>query len=248
MQEVPPTPTEIGSNYLANRSFFAVVIFGCIMFALVCYDILVHSYAHMLFFSLNTYSGKSVRAEVRRIMGPSSSRGLGYSTSSTSLVGSGHINWKPKRKAKFELSKSVKKERVSTAKFQKKLVVFKYMGLDAVEKFTRADRRIAMHGLFPPIPLESTEDDVRREICEVIRSSSEFADCGTNDFEFIDMSGKQASVPKCKAGFEWNGRAIKKLAGSGCLYVRYTKSIGEASSDGSDSDLCHRSQYRPPRM
>ena len=161
----------------------------------------------LFFFSPNTHSGKSVRAEVRRIMGPSSSRGLGYSTSSTSLVGSGHINWKPKRKAKFELSKSVKKGRVSTAKFQKKLVVFKYMGLDAVEKFTRADRRIAMRGLFPPIPLESTEDDVRREICEVIRSSSEFADCGTNDFEFIDMSDKQASVPKCKARFEWNGRA-----------------------------------------
>ena len=173
---------------------------------------------------------------MRRIMGPSSSQGLGYSTSSASLVGSGHINWKPKRKAKFELSKSVKKGRVSTAKFQKKLVVFKYMGLDAVEKFTRADRRISMRGLLPPIPLESTED-VRREICEVIRSSSEFADCGTNDFEFIDMSGKQASVPKCKAGFEWNGRAVKELAGSGCLYVRFTKFIGEASSDGSDSDL-----------
>lgn len=129
-------------------------------------------------------------------MGPSSSQGpgLGYSTSSSSLVGL--INRKPKRKAKFELSKSTKKGRVSTARFQKKLVVFKYMGLDAMDKFTRADKRIAMRGLLPPIPLESTEDEVRGEICELIRSSSDFAECGINDFEFIDMNGKQASVPK----------------------------------------------------
>ena len=86
-------------------------------------------------------------------MGPSSSQGpgLGYSTSSSSLVGL--LNRKPKRKAKFELSKSTKKGRVSTANFQKKLVVFKYMGLDAVEKFTRADKRIAMRGLLPPFHL-----------------------------------------------------------------------------------------------
>ena len=170
-------------------------------------------------------------------MGPSSSQGpgLGYSTSSSSLVGL--INPKPKRKAKFELSKSTKKGRVSTAKFQKKLVVFKYMGLDAVEKFTRADKRIAMRGLLPPIPLESTEDEVRLEICELIRSSSDFAECGINDFEFIDMNGKQASVPKCKTGFEWNGRAVKELAGSGCLYVRFTKFVGDMSSNDSDSDL-----------
>ena len=201
---------------------------------------IIHGYMYLLIifiFTKHTYLGKSVRAEVRRIMGPSSSQGLGYSTSSTSLVGSGHINRKPKRKAKFELSKSVKKGRVSTAKFQKKLVVFKYMGLDAVEKFTRADKRIAMRGLLPPIPLESTEDDVRCVICEAIQSSSDFADCGINDFEFIDMSGKQASVPKCKAGFEWNGRAVKELAGSGCLYVRSTKFVGDASSGDSDSDL-----------
>ena len=64
------------------------------------------------------------------------------------------------------------------------------MGFDAAEKFTQADRRIAMRGLLPFIPLESTEDDLRREICEVIWSSSEYAHCGTDDFEFIDMSGK----------------------------------------------------------
>ena len=96
-------------------------------------------------------------------MGPSSSQGpgLGYSTSSSSLVGL--INRKPKRKAKFELSKSTKKGRVSTAKFQKKLVVFKYMELDAVEKFTRANKRIAMRGLLPP-PFHLNLQKMRLEV------------------------------------------------------------------------------------
>lgn len=59
--------------------------------------------------------------------------------------------------------------------------------------------RESLCGLLLPIPLESTEDEVRGEICELIRSSLNFAECGINDFEFIDMNGKQASVPKCKA-------------------------------------------------
>ena len=35
--------------------------------------------------------------------------------------------------------------------------------------------------------------------------------------------GKQASVPQCKNGFKWNGRAVKELAGSGSVYVRLIK-------------------------
>lgn len=30
----------------------------------------------------------------------------------------------------------------------------------------------------------------------------------------IIMSGKHASVPQCKEGFEWDGRAVKELAGA----------------------------------
>ena len=104
--------------------------------------------------------------------------------------------------------KSAKKGKVSSAKFQKKLIVFKFMGteLDAPDSFTRADSKIAVRGLLPPIPVEASEADIRNEICDVIRSSSDFDECSPNDFQFIDMSGKQASVPKCKQGFVWDGR------------------------------------------
>lgn len=43
------------------------------------------------------------------------------------------------------------------------------------------------------------------------------------DFEFINMSGKQASIAYCKDNFEWDGRAIKELSGSGSVYVHLTK-------------------------
>ena len=44
---------------------------------------------------------------------------------------------------------------------------------------------IAVHGLLPPIPVDASESDVRREICEVIRSCSDYAECSPDDF--IDM-------------------------------------------------------------
>ena len=184
--------------------------------------------------------GKRIGNEVWRIIGPSTSRGLGYSTSNSSLFGSGQINRKPKRKAKVKFvgaPSSAKKGRLSTAKFQKKLVVFNYMGPDATDSFTRADRNIVVRGLLPPILVDASETDVRHEICEVIRSCSDFDNCGPNDFQFIDMNGKQASVPKCKSGFVWDGRAVKELVGCGSLYVRLIDDIGvltDASSSSSD--------------
>jgi len=50
------------------------------------------------------------------------------------------------------------------------------------------------------------------------------------------MSGKQASVPRCKQGFEWNGRAVKELAGSGAVYIRLVKSPYSSSSSSSSDD------------
>ena len=139
---------------------------------------------------------------------------------------------KPKRKAGSEAISKSKKGRVSSATFQKKLVVFKYMGEDAPSKFTRADKKIVVRGLLPPIMVEATEEEIRKEICEVICSEPDFSDCRNHDFEFIDMSGKQASVPQYKTGFSWNGRA--ELAGSGCLYVRLTSDIGFFPSGSED--------------
>jgi len=100
--------------------------------------------------------------------------------------------------------------------------VFKYMGPDAPKVFTRTDKRICMQGLLPQISVHASESEVRDEICDVLRtcSSPDLSECIPSDFEFIDMSGKQARVPQCKAGFEWEGRAVKELAGPRCVYVR----------------------------
>jgi hypothetical protein len=113
------------------------------------------------------------------------------------------------------------------------------MGLDAPKVFTHADKRIRMRGLLPPISIEASESEVRREI-DVIRTCSfpDLTECTPYDFEFIDMCGKQATIPRCKVGFEWKGRAVKELAGSGCLYVRLTRDVGleyaAATSDEED--------------
>ena len=190
--------------------------------------------------------GKKVTSKVKRVMG-SGSPSLSYNTptrSLSNLLGSNQIPRKPKRKAKFEVAAqkygTKKKGRSSTATFQKKLVVFQFMGTDAPKTFTRADKRICMRGLFPPIGVDCSESEIRAEICTAICTCTDpdLTDCGLDDFDFIDMNGKQAGIPKCKSGFEWDGRAVKELAGSGCIYVRLNKDVGcfEISNSSSDSD------------
>ena len=198
------------------------------------------------YFHVSIYSvGKKVTSEVRRIMGSSTPR-MSYSTPSHSLVqlsGSMQIPRKPKRKAKAAIAAEKyggkKKGRVSTATFQKKVVVFEYMGPDAPKVFTRTDKKICTRGLLPPILVDSSEDEVRNEICDVVRTCSipDLSECTPSDFEFIDMSGKQARVPQCKIGFEWDGRAVKELAGTGCVYIRLTTNIVPESETSSGDDL-----------
>ena len=57
---------------------------------------------------------------------------------------------------------------MSSATFQKKLVVFNYMGRDPPNNFTRSDKRIVVRGLLPPISVEATKEQIREEICEAI--------------------------------------------------------------------------------
>ena len=186
----------------------------------------------------NSQAGNNVASEVKAIMGSSSP--LLYSTSSHSLIGqSSQIPCRPKRQSKLQFAnskvvKGAKRKRTSTATFQKKLVVFKCMGENsAPKKFTQADKWICMHGLLQPINLDATEDEVRKEICDVIRSKPE---CNTGDFEFIDMCGKQASVPNCTLGFIFDAKVVKQLVGSGSVYVRLTWDVC-LSSSSSDEGL-----------
>ena len=122
--------------------------------------------------------------------------------------------------------------------FQKKLVVFKYMGRDPPAHFTRKEDYIVMRGILPDIPLSASESRIRQEICEVIQTCSEhdLGLCDPDDFEFIDMNGKHASLPNHKPGFAFTANAVKKLAGGGSVYVRLTRNLAVSSS--SDSDLC----------
>ena len=197
----------------------------------------------MGFHCIPLYIEQNVRSEVRRVMGSSTPR-LGYNTPTHSLLNlsGSQIPKKPKRKAKIALAiekYAGKKKGWVSATFQKKLVVLEYMGPDAPNVFTRTDKKICVRGLLPANPVDASESEVRNEICDVVCTCSfpDLTECTPNDFEFIDMSGKQARVPQCKAGFEWGGRALKELAGSGCVYVRLTKDVGDVSGASSDDEF-----------
>ena len=192
------------------------------------------------------FVGKNVLSEVHRIMSPSTSR-VGYNSSSRSistLVRSSQIDRKPGRKGKLKAAEEKyrckKKAKVSTATFQKKVVVFDYMGSKSPNAFTRAEKFISVRGLLPSLPVDSSECEIRSEICEVIKSNSSTDDpeVGPDDFEFINVTGKQASIPHCKEGFEWDGRSVKELAGSGSVYVRLTKRMRYEISSSSDPEEC----------
>ena len=79
-------------------------------------------------------------------MGPTSTN-LSYNLASRSLM-SGHtpvqIERKPKRKSKLRIVEEIhhmQKRRLSTAIFQKKIVVFKYMGPSPPKVFSRSEKK-----------------------------------------------------------------------------------------------------------
>jgi hypothetical protein len=104
--------------------------------------------------------------------------------------------------------------------FQKKLFVYQYM-LGSPSSFTRSESLFCCKGLLPPISVTATEGEVRQEILRILHMEiSESLDI--DNFEFINMCGKSGNVPKVRPDFEWTGRAVKELAGSGAVYIRLT--------------------------
>ena len=57
--------------------------------------------------------------------------------------------------------------------------------------------------------------------------------CLLSDFEYLEATGKNLCVPAQQSDFEWTGRAVKELAGSGAVYVRLTTDLCSDSSDES---------------
>ena len=130
-----------------------------------------------------------------------------------SLAQSSQLARHPKQKGKYSAAVKkygTKKPRRSAATFQKKLYVFQNMGPDAPDKFTRSDKNICLNGLLPPISVEASESEIWEEICALIHSGycSTHMEISPTDFEFINMSGKQASVACCKENFV-NGMVVR---------------------------------------
>ena len=165
-----------------------------------CYNSITVLIAVLFFF----FVGDKIFDEVRRIMGPRQS--VSYSPAANGFSAN-EIPRRPKRKGKYQLAvgrygSNTKKPRSSAASFQKKLYVFKYMGSNAPENFTRSDKDIVTRGLLPQISVTAKESDVQNEICQVVNSCviPDLSEFGPADFHFINMAGKQASVPRCKQG------------------------------------------------
>ncbi len=140
---------------------------------------------------------------------------------------------KSKRKGSA-LTKTAKKGKSTIETFQRKVIVFKYMGgTQAPVHFTRKDSLIVVRGMTPEIPLDATEEEVRSELCEIIKNSQQnnLDSCQPGDFEFIVMSGKHSSVPSVKPGTTFNCKVVKKLAGSGSLYIRLMRDLEDEDNE-----------------
>ena len=61
--------------------------------------------------------------------------------------------------------------------FQKKLIVIRYMGGNALKQFTLKESIVALRGLFPEIHVQASELDVHAEIAGLIAHSGEMAYC-----------------------------------------------------------------------
>ena len=61
----------------------------------------------------------------------------------------------------------------------------------------------------------------------------------TATFEFIQMTGKVASVPHTSRTAQWDGKMLKVLVGQGQLYVRLLRDykVVRATTSSSDDDF-----------
>ena len=103
--------------------------------------------------------------------------------------------------------------------FQKKLVVVEFTGDDQPCKFTLKEYMVLARGMLPEIGLEESEEEIRKKIAETLRNSDDTHDVTltltlntlaclsshTDDFEFLEASGKTMCVPARSKELEWTG-------------------------------------------
>ena len=102
----------------------------------------------------------------------------------------------------------------------KKIIRVQIYGIESTKQFHTVRQRHNHKGIVTS-GVSAMKDEVWEETCQVIHSCTTpiLGEIGPKDFHFINLAGKQASVLSCKEGFEWKGRAVKKLAGSGAVYI-----------------------------
>lgn len=141
---------------------------------------------------------------------------------------------KGKGKARYVHTKYTQQKK--KPRFHKKIVVIRYMGPKAPSTFTIKERFVFLQGMLPEIGYEYSEKQIRKSISDTINASElVLVAVEPNDFEFLEAFGKQLCVPAQAPELEWTGRALKQLAGSGCVYVRLIYEISVAESENSDS-------------
>ena len=93
------------------------------------------------------------------------------------------------------------------------------MGPQAPSTFTVKEELVFLRGMLPELDYTNSETEVRTVIAATVLNGSEKS-IGLYDFEFLEATGKHLCVPAHTTDLEWTGRAVKELAGSGCVYVR----------------------------
>ena len=120
----------------------------------------------------------------------------------TSFSAQAMLERRPKRfskpqLAKLRLSIPPQKKRCTVAhgqEFQKQIHV-KYPGSSPGKVFLNSPNNYEMSGLLPSIAVSDSEESVREEIAQLIRSKcGRFTECAKHDFEFIRMSRRTAQV------------------------------------------------------
>ena len=107
---------------------------------------------------------------------------------------------------------------------------------------------VLMRGILPEVDVEAGEE-VREAILHTMKDSdSSLREHKPADFEYIEASGKCMSVPAQLSGFEWTGRAVKQLSGTGAVYVwlwverdldevEFSDDSSTSSSDAGEPDV-----------
>ena len=109
------------------------------------------------------------------------------------------------------------------------------MGDDAPKVFTVKEHLVLLRGMLPDISVDSGESTIRSAISSTIKNADEsLTGCLDDDFEFLEASGKTLCAPAQLRGFEWTGKAVKGLSGSGSVYMRLRTDVGDLDPRGKD--------------